>query len=88
MKIRYTKQFKKDYKRVKKQKKDLVRIKTVIELLSAGQTLDPSYLDHPLTGNWNIHRDCHLESDWKRIGFIRVDTGDLRWIQNFSYHFS
>jgi mRNA interferase YafQ len=64
LKIRYTKQFKKDYKRVKKQKKDLVRIKTVIKLLAAGQTLDPSYLDHPLTGNWNNHRDCHIEPDW------------------------
>ena len=64
MKISYTTQFKKDYKRLKKQHKNLEKLKVVIELLSTGIPLDPTYNDHPLSGNWKNHRDCHIEPDW------------------------
>ena len=67
MKIKYTKQFKKDYKRAQKQKKDIEKLKVVIELLLTGSPLDRKYLDHPLTGNWDNHRDCHIEPDWLLI---------------------
>ena len=75
MKIRYTSQFKKDFKRVKKQNKDTDKLKTVIELLSSGEPLDRKYLDHPLTGNWNNHRDCHIEPDWLLI--YRITESEL-----------
>jgi len=64
LKISYTTQFKKDYKRLKKQHKNLEKLKVVIELLSTGIPLDPTYNDHPLSGNWKNHRDCHIEPDW------------------------
>ena len=52
MNIHYTTQFKKDYKRLKRQNKNIEKLNKVIKLLVSGQVLDPVYRDHPLTGNW------------------------------------
>jgi len=73
--IHYTTQFKKDYKRLKKQNKDLSKLKIVIKILSSGKLLEPIYLDHPLSGNWKNHRDCHIEPDW--ILIYRIIAEDL-----------
>ncbi len=75
MKIRYTKQFKKDYKRIQKQNKDTDKLKTLVELLVSGESLDPKYLDHPLSGTWNKHRDLHIEPDWLLI--YRISDTEL-----------
>ncbi|NEP63255.1 MAG: type II toxin-antitoxin system YafQ family toxin [Symploca sp. SIO2G7] len=63
-KLKPTKQFKKDVKRVQKRGKDIAKLKAVIQKLQANETLDPSYKDHPLIGNWKPARDCHIEPDW------------------------
>ena len=73
MNIHYTTQFKKDYKRIKKQNKALSKLRTFIERLAAGQLLEPKYHDHQLSGNWKGHRDCHIEPDWILIYRITVD---------------
>ncbi len=75
MNINYTTQFKKDYKRIKKQSKDLSKIRVVIEKLADGQVLEPKYNDHQLSGNWRGHRDCHIEPDWLLI--YRISSGNL-----------
>ena len=75
MNIYYTTQFKRDYKRIKKQKKDLDQFKVVIEKLAAGEKLEPKYRDHRLSGNWKGHRDCHIESDW--ILIYRTEADEL-----------
>jgi len=62
--LHYTTQFKKGYKKIKKQKKDLSKLRVVIEKLVSQQTLETKYKDHQLTGNWKSHRDCHIEPDW------------------------
>ncbi len=62
--LHYTTQFKKDYKKAKKQSKDLSKLKNIIEKLVGQQPLEPKFKDHQLTGNWKGHRDCHIESDW------------------------
>ena len=74
MKIQYTNQFKKDYKRIQKQGKDLEKLRSIIEKLSSNQLLEPQYRDHPLIGNWRGYRDCHIESDWILIYKITTDT--------------
>jgi mRNA interferase YafQ len=71
--IHYTTQFKKDYKRIKKQNKDLSKLRTVIDKLSLGKLLEPTYRDHPLSGNWKNHRDCHIEPDWILIYRITAE---------------
>ncbi len=75
MSIHYTTQFKKDYKRIKKQKKDPELLKDVIEKLFAGEKLESRYRDHRLSGNWKGHRDCHIESDW--ILIYRMEDENL-----------
>jgi len=57
------------------QNKDLSKLRSVIEKLSAGLSLDPVYRDHPLSGNWKNHRDCHIEPDWLLI--YRIKSEDL-----------
>ncbi len=67
MKIYYTSQFKKDYKKVKKQNKDIGKLRIVVEKLATKEKLEPKYKDHALIGNWKKFRDCHLEPDWLLI---------------------
>ena len=74
MNIYYTTQFKKDYKRIKKQNKDLDKLKFIIEKLISGQKLDLKFRDHQLSGIWKGHRDCHIEPDWILIYRISSDT--------------
>jgi mRNA interferase YafQ len=70
--IKYTTQFKKDYKRIKKQGKDLEQLRIVITKLATVEKLEPKYKDHGLTGSLKGYRDCHVEPDrlliYKLIG--------------------
>lgn len=75
MNLHYTTQFKKDYKRIKKQNKDLFNLRAVIEKLVAGQSLEPKFRDHQLSGSWKGHRNCHIEPDW--ILIYRITADDL-----------
>jgi mRNA interferase YafQ len=72
--IYYTTQFKRDYKRIKKQQKDLEKLKIVIDSLAMGKILSPKHRDHHLSGNWSGHRDCHIEPDWILIYRITSDS--------------
>jgi len=65
-KIERTGQFKRDYKRESKGQYskvlDLALI-DVLELILDGKPLPAKYRDHPLSGDWSDHRDCHLKPD-------------------------
>ncbi len=64
--IKYTNQFKRDYKREKKSghhpklDNDLLAI---VKLLAKNKALPINKYDHALNGNWNDHRDCHIKPD-------------------------
>lgn len=73
MKIVYTTQFKKDYKKVMKQNKEPGKLKIVVKKLVAGAKLEPKYKDHQLIGYFKGYRDCHIESDWLLIYKITDD---------------
>ncbi len=64
--IRRTKRFKRDYKREKSGRHgktlDAV-LREVLELLVDDKSLPHSNFDHPLTGDWVDHRDCHIKPD-------------------------
>ena len=61
----YTKQFKKDVKRIEKSgNKDVEKLKVVIKLLIDEKKLDASYREHNLKGNYKDRRECHIEPDW------------------------
>lgn len=58
---------KRDVKRAKKRGKDLSKLIAVLELLAQGVTLPESYRDHPLKGDLQGFRECHIEPDWLLI---------------------
>jgi len=44
------------------------RLKEVILLLIANDgPLEPQWLDHPLRGDWDGHRECHIGGDFLLI---------------------
>jgi mRNA interferase YafQ len=65
--VRRTGQFKRDVKRMDKRGKDFSELRRVIELLAAGEPLEPRHRDHPLSGGYSGSRDCHIEPDWVLI---------------------
>lgn len=52
LKIRYSTQFKKDYKTIKKRGYDISKLRNVIELLVQEKQLPAKYKDHYLAGNY------------------------------------
>ena len=64
--IKQTGKFKRDLKREAKGphrkvlQDDFVPI---VETLASDKPLDPKYCDHPLSGDWIDHRDCHNKPD-------------------------
>lgn len=75
MNILWTGQFKKDYKRAKKQNRDLAALRSVVERLVEGKSLAAKHRDHGLSGDWNKHRECHITADWLLI--YRIDGQNL-----------
>ncbi len=73
MRIVYTTQFKKDYKKIKKQNLELGKLKNVIEKLLTENILEPEYKDHQLLGSFKGYRDCHIKPNWILIYKIIED---------------
>lgn len=73
--VYFSTRFKKDYKRIKKQKKDVELLLDVVDILAAEETLDEKYQDHALTGEYTGHRECHIQPDWLLI--YKTDGNDL-----------
>ena len=73
--LKTTTKFKKDYKRMKKQGKDMSLLGEVIDILLAENSLDEKYRDHPLSGNYVGFRECHILPDWLLI--YAIDKNQL-----------
>ena len=69
----YTRQFDRDVKRMKRQGKNLDKLKIIIRSLLREEQLDPIHRDHKLIGNWQGRRECHIESDWLLIYKYEID---------------
>ena len=65
----YTKEFLKDWQRLSHSGRyDMNRLKEAMLLLIASDgPLPPEWLDHPLTGDWAGHRECHIGGDFLLI---------------------
>lgn len=72
-KVKYTTQFKKDYKRMLRRHLPLDNLKKIVALLANGLPLPSENKDHELVGNWAKHRECHIQNDWLLIYQIRDD---------------
>ena len=75
MKLIYTTQFKKDFKKIKKQQKNISKLTVLIEKLLGQEKLEPKYEDHSLSGKYRSHRDCHIEPNW--ILIYRITKNEL-----------
>lgn len=72
--IKYTTQFKKDYKLAKRRNMNLDLLKDIVNKLADGVPLEEKYKDHPLTGDWIGHRECHILPDWLLVYHIEDDV--------------
>jgi len=64
--VKHTGRFRRDYQREKSgrhgKRLDTDLLATVT-LLAKDEPLPRRYFDHPLGGEWNDHRDCHIRPD-------------------------
>ena len=72
--VKYTSRFKRDYKRMQRRGKEMSKLLDVSDMLREGLVLPPQYQDHPLHGDYEGHRDCHIEPDWVLIYFKTETT--------------
>ncbi|MFC2436118.1 MAG: type II toxin-antitoxin system YafQ family toxin [Aggregatibacter sp.] len=65
MKISFTKDYKRDLKRLANQPEILLSAEMidVMHHLLNGKSLPEKYKDHALSGNWKGFRDCHIKND-------------------------
>lgn len=73
--VRYSAKFKKDFKLAQKRGLPMQELKTIIEKLASGETLDSKHRDHALTGNYVMFRECHIRPDWLLI--YRINDSEL-----------
>ena len=83
--VKFTSDFKKDYKKIIKQGKDINKLKYVINELANGNELDMKYKNHKLIGSkfYKNCEECHIEPDWllvyrynsKELILLLIDTG-------------
>jgi mRNA interferase YafQ len=83
LRLIYSSQFKKDFKKIQSQGKNISYLETIIGTLLTKQSLDPKYRNHKLIGKWKNHRDCHIEPDWLLIYRI---TDDALYIERTGSH--
>lgn len=64
--IRYSNRFKRDYKREKAGRYGRTldtELTEIVRLLSSDTPPPRRNFDHPLSGEWRDHRDCHVRPD-------------------------
>jgi mRNA interferase YafQ len=65
--LRTSSRFRRDLRRVTKRRYALDRLEAIIDLLREGSPLPERYRDHPLKGEWDGSRECHVSPDWLLI---------------------
>lgn len=64
--VSYTNRFRKDYRREKAGRHGKIldaALMEVVNQLAADEPLPRRNFDHPLSGEWADHRDCHIRPD-------------------------
>ena len=86
-KVNFTTSFKKQYKKLKKQGKDLTKLFCVVEKLMNKEELELKYKDHSLIDNkyYKNCRECHIEPDWLLVYQYNDDELILLLIETGSH---
>lgn len=81
--VKYTSRFRRDYKREKSglhsKRLDAALLETVT-MLAEDKPLPRRYFDHPLSGEWSDHRDCHVRPDLVLI-YRKPDDATLELVR-------
>ena len=72
--VKFTTQFRKDYKLAIKRGLKIESLEQIVALLAAGQSLPEKNKSHALTGNWVGHRECHILPDWLLVYRVEDDV--------------
>jgi len=81
--IKYTHRFKRDYRREQsgRHSKTLdAALLSVVKLLATDVPLPRQNFDHPLSGEWADHRDCHIKPDLVLI-YRKPDDENLELVR-------
>lgn len=86
--IKLSKRYKKDIRRLKKSHRDFSRLESIINQLATDQLLPLECRDHSLKGNLKDTRECHIGHDWllryakneTQIMLLLISTGDHRQV--------
>ncbi len=65
--VRYSSQFKRDFKSCVKRHYKIDRLEKIVDILRIPEKLPLKNSDHNLTGNYIGYRECHIEPDWLLI---------------------
>jgi mRNA interferase YafQ len=68
--VKATGRFKKDYKGMQKRGAKMELLHDIIALLQQGVPLPERYRDHPLSGTYTGHRECHIKPDWLLVYYV------------------
>ena len=81
--VKYSSRFKRDYRREKSgrlgRNLDSLLVE-VVDFLAVDKPLPRRNFDHPLTGDWNDHRDCHIRPDLVLI-YRKPDPASLELVR-------
>ncbi len=71
--IEITSKFKSDYKKIRKQGKDINKLIEVLEALANGKELDSKYKNHKLINDKKYTNcfECHITPDWLLVYKIK-----------------
>lgn len=72
--VKFTTQFKKDYKSAVKRGYGVELLDEIISKLANGEALSEKHRDHNLAGNWSGFRECHILPDWLLIYKVENDV--------------
>jgi mRNA interferase YafQ len=64
---------------MEKRGKQMAKLRQATLMLIEGNPLPERFRDHPLTGNWEHFRDCHIEPDWVLI--YKIDGEELHLVR-------
>jgi mRNA interferase YafQ len=81
--IKYTTRFKRDYRREKsaqRGKKLDALLMEVVNLLANDTPVPRRNFDHPLSGEWSDHRNCHIRPDLILI-YRKPDSATLELVR-------
>jgi mRNA interferase YafQ len=84
LQIIYTSRFKKDFKKIQNQTKEIIIFREILDKLRKNIKLEEKYKDHKLTGNYKNYRECHLLPDLLLIYKINDDEIILERIGSHS----